>query len=329
MCSRFSHREANQEEQRDENQKKSKIVVGVWKFPVVFQVGLFREVVIYKALDGFKVLVLVRVIELFEGERERSVIAGDTLDGGLEIGEALFLSGGADFSGKTGGLGGFVGNDESTSFLDTLNDGFSVPRKEGAEIDEFAFNAELLARHLASLVEDMDLSAPANDGDVLTFTNDTSLSERHLIVADGDLFNSLTIQPLGLEENDRIGVANARQQKSLGIERCRRNNDLQTRRMAEVGLGRLRVIMTSMTNSSIRRTDRQTSHIEHTSTTITIFSGLIHDLIESREDIIRELNLGNRGVAHSSHTNSKTSDTLFHFKSTSRTSKRKCFEVRN
>jgi hypothetical protein len=80
--------------------------------------------------------------------------------------------------------------------------------------------------------------------------------------------------------------------------------------VSEVGLRRLRVVVSSVADGTAWRPNSQFSAVKLIARSISIFSRFVHDLIEGWEDVISELHLSNGGRTCSRHANSEASDTL-------------------
>src|SRR5208283_5039999 len=77
---------------------------------------------------------------------------------------------------------------------------------------------------------------------VRPFADDASSSERDAMGAVGDLPGQGPVDPLRLEEENRVLVVDRAEEKSSGVRRRRRDDYLDTGRVAEVRLGTLRVV---------------------------------------------------------------------------------------
>lgn len=67
------------------------------------------------------------------------------------------------------------------------------------------------------LAEDVDLVAPADEGDVGALLDDLGLADLHLVVPDGHLLHGRAVQDLRLEEDHRVGAAYTGQQQALRV----------------------------------------------------------------------------------------------------------------
>jgi len=80
--------------------------------------------------------------------------------------------------------------------------------------------------------------------------------------------------------------------------------------MGKVSLRRLRMIESPMAHCTPSCSKGKTTTLELPTRSVAILSSLVHYLIESRKDIIAELNLSNCSVSNCSDTNSKPCYTL-------------------
>lgn len=84
------------------------------------------------------------------------------------------------------------------------------------------------------------------------------------------------------------------------------HNDLKSRCVAEISLRRLGVVVSTVAHGTAGRSDRQTAAVELVSGSVPELGGLVDQLVESRKDVICELDLCNRSLAHGRIANSKT-----------------------
>lgn len=80
--------------------------------------------------------------------------------------------------------------------------------------------------------------------------------------------------------------------------------------VSEEALRALTVIMSSVTNSSIRCSDCQASAVKLTTASVSVFGGFIHYLVKGWIDVVCKLNLCYWGVARSSCSDSKPNNAL-------------------
>ena len=187
--------------------------------------GGFSSSVVDSLLDGLEDLAIVRQVQRLEHQREWSVIATDSLNGCLKVIERVLLDSGSEFSTESASDGGLVRNDALSSLLNRVDYSLTVPRKDGAQIDYFAGDAELLcpAYGHADLAQ---LHSIAYDGDIGAFLHDLSLAERYLIVLDGNILLGDSVEDFGFEEQARVVCSDAREQEALGLDRRPRDGNL-------------------------------------------------------------------------------------------------------
>ena len=65
-----------------------------------------------------------------------------------------------------------------------------------------------------------------------------------------------------------------------------------------------------MADGAVRRADRQTTRVEHSTRAEAHFSSFVCDLVEGWEDVVRELDLSNRRPALCGHTDSEAYNAL-------------------
>lgn len=70
--------------------------------------------------------------------------------------------------------------------------------------------------------------------------------------------------------------------------------------------------MTTMAHCAVRRAEREFATVKLSSGAIAELSGFIHNLVKGWEDVIRELNLGDRRASRGGVANRKPSNTLCH-----------------
>jgi hypothetical protein len=88
-----------------------------------------------------------------------------------------------------------------------------------------------------------------------------------------------TVEDLGLHENDGVAVTDGGQEKTLGLDGAAGDNDLETRGVGEMGLGVLRVIVTSVSDSSTGCANAQSSNVELSSRSVTVLGSFVHQLV--------------------------------------------------
>ena len=90
-----------------------------------------------------------------------------------------------------------------------------------------------------------------------------------------------------------------------------RDNNFQSWSMTEIGLGRLGVIKSTMTNSTPGGSKSKFPTLKLSSRSIPVFSGFVDNLIKGWEYIIAKLNFSDGSMPRDSNSNSKPRDSLF------------------
>mmetsp|Transcript_20892 Transcript_20892/g.52919 ORF Transcript_20892/g.52919 Transcript_20892/m.52919 type:complete len:226 (+) Transcript_20892:373-1050(+) len=156
----------------------------------------------------------------------------------------------------------------------------------------------------------MQLRAPSYNSNVLPGPHDTRLPQRDLVVAGGHFLHRRAVQRLGLHEDHRVCRADACKQQPLCLHRCAGHDNLQAGRVAEVRLGRLRVVQAAVAHGAVRRAHGQAAHIEAVAGPVAILGRLVHKLVESREDVVRKLDFRNGGEAVGGEADGEARDAL-------------------
>jgi len=141
-------------------------------------------------------------------------------------------------------------NNQSPGFCDTVRNTLKVPRKDCAKVDQLATDA-LLFRHFACLlppltqtniygrqyrlvphttrphlVQDVNLLAPAHNGDISPLANDFCLTQRDGVVFHGNLGNRGSVECLWLHKDYGVGITHSRQEQALRGNRITTQNNL-------------------------------------------------------------------------------------------------------
>jgi hypothetical protein len=157
----------------------------------------------------------------------------------------------------------------------------------------------------------VDHGAPRDHRHVVSLAGDPGLAHRdEELRIIGHLFLDRAVDPLGLEEDHRVLAPDAGLEQALGVRRRRGDDHLESGRVREVGLRRLAVVVAAADAASIGGADdhgagelsaRPVPHLGH----------LGHDLVEGREDEVRELDLGHRTQSVEGHPDRRTDDPGF------------------
>ena len=93
-------------------------------------------------------------------------------------------------------------------FSDGLKNRFLVEREQGAEVDDFGFDA-FLGEGFGGFERSVHHRGVGNDGEVFSFAADDGFAERHGVIACGNFFLQAAVEKFVLEEKNRIVVADA------------------------------------------------------------------------------------------------------------------------
>ena len=129
---------------------------------------------------------------------------------------------------------------------------------------------ELLLGHLRGLLGHSQLGPPRDHGDICAFLNYVGLMQLQHVVLHRHQVLRVPVQTLGLQKYHGVLVPNGRQQKSFALNGVRRTHHFQSRRVCEVSLRRLAMVVSSVSHSRARRSDRQASAVECSSASLFI-----------------------------------------------------------
>jgi hypothetical protein len=90
------------------------------------------------------------------------------------------------------------------------------------------------------------------------------------------------IQSFRLQKDNRVRVADASQQQSLGSSGAAWNHHLQARRVRKVRLGRLRVVVRAVSHSAVWSAEGQAAHVELPAAAVAVFGCLVDNLARTR-----------------------------------------------
>jgi hypothetical protein len=102
------------------------------------------------------------------------------------------------------------------------------------------------------------------------------------------------IHGFGLQKDDRVRVADAGQQQSLGSSRAAGNHHLQARGVRKVRLRGLRVVVRAVTHSAVRGAEGQAANVELSTATIPVLGRLVDNLANSKVSAVACLNASMR-----------------------------------
>ena len=152
---------------------------------------------------------------------------------------------------ETARAGRLMHDQAATGAFDRGFDRFDVERDQRAQVEDVGFDTLLAAHRL----DHMNHRAIGEDGQPVAFGNLPRLAQRDLVIAFGhhagvELLPRLhrlvviareraVVDALGLEEDDRVVVLDARDQQPLGVIGRGRDHRLEARDMGEDRLGAL------------------------------------------------------------------------------------------
>ena len=117
----------------------------------------------------------------------------------------MFLDQGRDLRAHPGRPRRFVDHHGPAGFADGLGDCFYIDRIDGAQIDQF--DADVFRQMVDGREALENHRAPAEDGDVPAFLQHLGLADGDGVRVFGHFFLERPVHAFGLEENDRIGIA--------------------------------------------------------------------------------------------------------------------------
>mmetsp|Transcript_59143 Transcript_59143/g.183465 ORF Transcript_59143/g.183465 Transcript_59143/m.183465 type:complete len:574 (-) Transcript_59143:764-2485(-) len=251
-------------------------------------------------------------VELLPRVGEMRVEAADSLNGGLQVQEAPLLHRGHNLRTEAIGHGGLVRDHQPAGLLDGCLDRVRVPGDDRLQVDDFAGDA-LLGRQVRGLFQAPHLGAPADERDVLPLPHDLGLAYGQLVVARGHLglgaAELVAVEDLRLKEQHGVRVPDGSQEQPLGLAGPARHHDLQARAVGEEGLGALAVVHAAVADRGAGCADRDVRGAG-AAAAVPVLGDLIHNLVESREDVVRKLHLCDGAVACHGEANSESCDCL-------------------
>mmetsp|Transcript_147276 Transcript_147276/g.473090 ORF Transcript_147276/g.473090 Transcript_147276/m.473090 type:complete len:570 (+) Transcript_147276:395-2104(+) len=217
-----------------------------------------------------------------------------------------------DLGAEAVGRGCLVGHDEAAGLLHGGLDRVNVPRDYGLQVDDLARDA-ICSCTIRSGLQARDLRSPADQRDVGALADGFGLAEGQLVVAHRyvaiSVLEDVPVQHLGLEEQHRIWVTDGCQQEALGLFRTPRNDNLETRAMGKVGFHALAVVHAAVADGRAWRSDDNVSSTA-AGIAVPVLGDLVHDLIEGRENVVRELHLCDGRVSGNGQSDREASDCL-------------------
>lgn len=144
-------------------------------------------------------------------------------------------------------------NDEKKS---NIAYGLVVPRYDGSQIDDLAWDVQFFFGYLSDLFGNVHLRAPRDHGQVGALGEYFGFGQRYGVVSNGHILHRLTVQYFRLQKYHRIRIAYAREQQTFRLYGTARRDHFNARTMRKKCLHTLRMIQRSMTHSAARRANR-------------------------------------------------------------------------
>mmetsp|Transcript_65882 Transcript_65882/g.176541 ORF Transcript_65882/g.176541 Transcript_65882/m.176541 type:complete len:350 (-) Transcript_65882:82-1131(-) len=264
-----------------------------------------------RLLNSSKTPVYAGQVGLLEREREGRVIAAHAPHRRLQLEEATLLDARRHLGAEAARDGRLVTHHAAARLAHAGAHRLGVPRQDRPQVNELARGPQLGLGAVARRLQHPQLRAVAHHGHVAALLQHLGAAQGQREIPRRHLLHGGAVQGLGLQEDDGIGVADAREEETLGLRRRTRNDDNKPRSVSKICLRRLRMIQPSVTDCTVRGTNCKSADVKLSTTSISIFGRLVDNLIEGRKYVICKLNFRNGCCSHGSHANSKSSDSLF------------------
>ena len=177
-----------------------------------------------------------------------------------------------------------------------VDDRLHVERADRAEVDHLGRDL-LLVERIGHAQQQVDLPAVADQGDVRAFLGDSGLAEldgvltvRHLALG--------PVEGAGLEEDDRVGIADCGQHHPLGVFRGGRGDDLEARELAIEALDAVRVLGRELDAAAVWPADHH-RHVDLAAGEVVHLGRVLDDLVGCLEGEVPGHHLDDR--AHAGH----------------------------
>jgi len=150
---------------------------------------------------------------------DKGIHGGDAANRGVEIVEELIADTRGDLGSIAPGEHVLVRDDDARGLADALGDGLPVVGGEAAEVDDFGVDAGLAVELLRGLEGAGNDGAVGDKGEVLAGTDDLGFAERDAVLGAGidGAAEGFAVEPLVLEEDDRIVAADGRTMRTPGV----------------------------------------------------------------------------------------------------------------
>ena len=150
------------------------------------------------------------------GIGQRCVDRGHAADRRIEQVEALLHDLGGDLGADAGKRPAFLGAHDPVGLLQRGQDRVDIERPDCAQVDHFGLDA-VLGQLVGRLERLGDHDRECHDGDVGALALDLGLADRqHEIIVVRQL-ETVAVEQLVLQEDDRVGIADRRLQQALGV----------------------------------------------------------------------------------------------------------------
>ena len=176
-----------------------------------------------------------------------------------------------------------------------LEDRVEVERGDRAQVDDLE-RAALLGGRLGRLQRRLHHRAVGQHGDVVAAADHPGARTAAPGVASVSTSRLLPVPPLGLEEDDRVGVGDRLLDAPVGVDRVADGDDLEPGGVREVGLGALAVVLDRADAAAERDADDD-RHRQPAPGAGVDLGDLGDDLVVGGEDEPVELDLADRPVA--------------------------------
>ena len=170
-----------------------------------------------------------------------SINSTDTLDGGIEVIEGVFLNESRDLSGDAAEGLRFVDETGFVGLFDGFDDGVLVKWADGAEIDDLGVDSVLGLENFSSFEAAEDACAVSNEGDVSSFTFDVGFAERNGEVTVGGIWD-IALVPVKsgvFHDVDGVVVTDRCFHEAFGIGRSSGRANFEAGEGGEEALGRV------------------------------------------------------------------------------------------
>src|SRR5690606_1659143 len=223
-----------------------------------------------------------------------------------EIVQAVLGHGRRNFRADAAVARGLVHDDEPAGFRDGVEDRIEIDRAHGRKIDDLG--ADVLRCELVRGLQSVDdHRAPGDERDVLALAQDVAHIERQRRAVVGDLLFRIPIYTCGLEEYDRIRVADRGEQQAVGTRGRRRTYDANSGDVRDHRFDRLGVMLGRVDTAAVRYA--QHDGAAHASTgAMAQAAHVIDDLIDRGIQKAHELNFRDRPHALRRHTDAHAGD---------------------